>query len=240
LRPIWIYISGFYEHIKDATQADSAKASFGVKAFAACIAGAASAAICTPADVIKTRMQAQEPFNRKYINVFQAASTIFKYEGIHGLYAAWMPTAVRAAVIAVCEMATYDEMKEWILQRGVIDGPPVHLIAALTSGVISTFFATPTDFIKTRMQSQLVGADGKGLLYRNSFDCAAKSVRNDGFRTLWTGFVPHYLRRGPHLVITYLSLEQIKLFVESYQKKVSHVPVHVPKLDERRQQRTQT
>jgi hypothetical protein len=39
-------------------------------------------------------------------------------------------------------------------------------MAALTSGIISTFFATPADFIKTRMQSQLVGTNGKGTLYR--------------------------------------------------------------------------
>lgn len=42
----------------------------------------------------------------------------------------------------------------------------------------------PLDTIKTRMQS--IGA----AEYKNSFNCAARIVREEGFLTLWSGAVP--------------------------------------------------
>jgi hypothetical protein len=195
---------GFYEAAKDGFgQRTGTNVPFYKKAVAACIAGASSAAICTPTDVVKTRMQAQDPRHKRYKGFIQATKAIARSEGVRGLYSAWIPTAGRAGVIAVTEIATYDEIKNRILCQGFQDGPATHLSASLCSGVISTFFAAPMDYLKTRMQAH-------PHRYRNAFECAFSSVRTSSLGVLWTGVIPHYLRRGPHLVITYLTLEQLR------------------------------
>ena len=35
-------------------------------------------------------------------------------------------------------------------------------------------------------------------------------IRNEGITALWKGFTPCYMRIGPHTVITFLILEQVK------------------------------
>lgn len=123
---------GFYEAGKDLLGPGN-HLPFYKKAIAACCAGAFSAALCTPTDVIKTRLQAQDLLQKKYTGLVQTTKQIFQSEGMKGLYSAWLPTANRAAVIAVTEMATYDEIKNTIVGRGFHDGPATHLTASLCS-----------------------------------------------------------------------------------------------------------
>jgi len=157
-------------------------------------------------------MQTQDPSKKQYRGLVQATGQIFKNEGVKGLYSAWAPVSMRAAIIAMSEIATYDEIKTIIIRQGYADGNGVQLTSSLCSGVISTFFAAPMDFLKTRMQSQPVNSAGQGLYWRNTWDCAIQSVRTSSVSHLWTGVVPHYLRRGPHLVITFMTMEKLRFF----------------------------
>jgi len=177
-----------------------------------------SSAICTPTDVIKIRMQAESFFKVKYRNIFHAFSTIFREEGIRGLYKGILPTSLRSSVIAATELAVYDECKHWIQVRNLVsDGFPTHLVASLMCGLVATFFAAPIDFIKTRMQGQPIDpVTRRGIIYRNSINCAVSTVRKEGFLALWTGLVPHYLRRGPHLIVSFVVLEKLIEFGNNY------------------------
>jgi len=54
---------------------------------------------------------------------------------------------------------------------------------------------------------------GGGLLYRNSFDCLLQSVKNEGFLSLYKGFIPCWLRMGPWSMTFWLTYEELrKLF----------------------------
>ncbi len=41
-------------------------------------------------------------------------------------------------------------------------------------------------------------------------DCLVKTVRNEGLRALQKGWLAQYARLGPHTVLTFVFLEQVK------------------------------
>uniref|UniRef100_A0A6B2LCJ4 Mitochondrial carrier protein n=1 Tax=Arcella intermedia TaxID=1963864 RepID=A0A6B2LCJ4_9EUKA len=181
------------------------------KMLAGASSGAIAAAICNPTDVLKIRMQAEYYFHVHYKSMYHAVKCILSTEGWKGLYKGWIPTTQRAAVVAVTELCTYDEVKQHLVtKKRCEDTTSTHLIASLITGWVSTFFSSPMDFVKTRLQGQPVGVDGKGLAYRGMVHCFVSSVRNEGVFSLWKGVWPHYLRRGPHLVITFISIEKLR------------------------------
>ena len=68
----------------------------------------------------------------------------------------------------------------------------------------------PLDVVRNRLYNQPIGADGQGTLYAGAIDCAKQLLRNEGPLGLYRGFSSHYLRVGPHYVLTFTFLEQIK------------------------------
>ena len=43
-------------------------------------------------------------------------------------------------------------------------------------------------------------------------DCAKKTMKSEGPTALWRGFWPNYARLGPHNVIMWLIVEQVRSF----------------------------
>jgi DNA-binding transcriptional regulator YbjK len=50
--------------------------------------------------------------------------------------------------------------------------------------------------------------DGVGLLYRDAWQCAAKTVAAEGPQALYKGCTAHFMRVGPHTVLTLLLLDR--------------------------------
>ena len=53
--------------------------------------------------------------------------------------------------------------------------------------------------------------DGEGTLYRGVVDCFRKTAQHEGVGTFWKGFWPNFGRIGPHVVINFLVMEQLKI-----------------------------
>nr|CAD2184815.1 unnamed protein product [Meloidogyne enterolobii]CAD2194747.1 unnamed protein product [Meloidogyne enterolobii]CAD2198401.1 unnamed protein product [Meloidogyne enterolobii] len=43
-------------------------------------------------------------------------------------------------------------------------------------------------------------------------DVVGRVLKNEGFFALWKGFLPYYMRLGPHTVLTFIILEQLNGF----------------------------
>jgi hypothetical protein len=52
--------------------------------------------------------------------------------------------------------------------------------------------------------------------FRNSLDCVIKSIKAEGVPVLFRGLTLIYLRRAPHLVITFLSFEQMRAWADKF------------------------
>lgn len=180
-----------------------------VKAGAGIFAGALASAICTPTDVIKVRLQADVTAGGvapRYRGLLDAVRHIWRHEGFSGLYKGVTPTTQRAAVVAMAELATYDESKQLLVN--VLGQDPqslkTHVASAIMAGFMATLASSPLDVVKSRLMNQPVGADGKGLRYSSSLDCFRKTVAIEGFHGLYKGFWPNFARIGPHVVITFI------------------------------------
>ena len=204
---------GMYEPIKEAT-ASVAGLKPGTelpllsKVFVGAFCGGVAQAICCPTDVVKIRLQADAAGTR-YHGITDAFTKIARTEGVRGLYQGVSPASQRAAVVAAVELSTYDSFKTFLLPY-LGDSIKTHFGAALMAGFLSTVASSPLDVVKARMMNQKVDAAGVGLDYRGPLDCARKTMAKEGSMALWRGFWPNYARLGPHNVIMWLVVEQVR------------------------------
>jgi len=64
------------------------------------------------------------------------------------------PTVVRAMILNTCQLASYSQAKEMLIQSGYFqDNIIAHSSASLISGFLSTCVSMPVDMAKTRMQT---------------------------------------------------------------------------------------
>jgi len=186
------------------------------KVLSGMVSGAISSAICNPTDVIKVRMQA-DGMNAKpgakprYNGVIHAFSEIYKEGGIKGLYKGVGPTVQRASAVAAVELSSYDECKTLLVQWGwQPTGVSTHLSASIMAGFLATIASSPFDVVKSRVMNQPVDAQGRGLRYSSTIDCFRKSIQAEGVLSLWKGFLPNFARLGPHCVVTFMVIEQLR------------------------------
>ncbi|XP_017324413.1 mitochondrial uncoupling protein 4 isoform X4 [Ictalurus punctatus] len=136
---------------------------------------------------------------------------IAKEGGIRGLWAGWVPNVQRAALVNLGDLTTYDSVKHILLRNTSIeDNCLCHGLASTCSGLVAAMMGTPADVVKTRIMNQPLDSNGRGLLYKSSIDCLVQSVRAEGLRTLYKGFVPTWLRMAPWSMTFWLTFEQIR------------------------------
>ena len=116
-------------------------------------------------------------------------------------------------IVTASQLATYDQVKETILEKGVMgDGIGTHITASFAAGFVAAVASNPIDVIKTRVMNMKV-APGAEPTYSGALDCALKTVRAEGPMALYKGFIPTISRQGPFTVVLFVTLEQVrKLF----------------------------
>ncbi|XP_028173362.1 mitochondrial uncoupling protein Bmcp [Ostrinia furnacalis] len=179
--------------------------------FCAAFAGGFSSAVANPTDVLKVRMQVGDE-KRGLVRCF---ADIYRLEGTRGLWRGVGPTSQRAAVIAAVELPAYDACKRRLLPA-LGDSPANHFASSLLASLGSAVASTPLDVIRTRLMNQRKVKDHiakpNERIYRGTIDCFLQTVRSEGGRALYKGFVPTWLRMGPWNIIFFLSYEQLKQF----------------------------
>lgn len=184
------------------------------------VAGATGAAIGSPFNMIKTRLQSQSPHfatghQHAYKGMMDSIARIARSgEGIAGFYRGVPAAVARTAVGSAVQLSTYDACKTLAVPLGLHDNIGVHFVAALTSGLLVCVAMNPFDVIMTRLYNQSVAKEGQ--LYKGMWDCARKTVSIEGYRALFKGFVPHYTRIGPHTLLNLMLLEQVRNFLRPY------------------------
>ena len=148
-----------------------------------------------------------------YTGAWQGLFQIFREEGVVGLYRGATAAMLRVGVGSGVQLSTYDSSKRLVvsLSEGRLTEKSVmtHFTASLVSGVFITLAMNPFDVMSTRMYNQPV-KDGKGLMYSNVLDCARKIMIQEGPLGFYKGVLPHYLRLGPHTILTFVFWEQLK------------------------------
>ena len=188
------------------------------RAGASLVAGSLGSFVGNPCDLALVRMQADtalpEAERRNYKNVMDAFTRIVSEEGITALWSGAVPTMSRAVALNVSMLVSYDTAKDVATKSLGPDASPfqIQFGSSMIAAVATAVGSLPFDNIKTKMQKQKAGPDGK-MPYSSIMDCVNKSMAKEGVTGFWAGLPTYYFRVGPHAIITLLAAEQYrKLF----------------------------
>eukprot|EP00928_Gymnodinium_smaydae_P064794 TRINITY_DN48056_c0_g1_i1.p1 TRINITY_DN48056_c0_g1~~TRINITY_DN48056_c0_g1_i1.p1 ORF type:complete len:309 (+),score=27.22 TRINITY_DN48056_c0_g1_i1:47-973(+) len=206
-----------YEYIRRIFCGDDpAKAGFVAKAASGMTAGAIGQAIAVPCDLVKVRrmgdgrlVAAGKLKKPRYTGLIDAFRTIYRMEGLRGMYAGCSPAIQRAALVNLGELTTYDTAKQYFVTI-LGDNLSCHVCSAVCSGFFASLCSTPADVAKSRIMNQARNADGT-VLYKGTWDCWVKTVRSEGILALYKGFFPGWMRLGPWQLVFWCTYEQMRL-----------------------------
>ncbi|KAK5997877.1 Mitochondrial dicarboxylate transporter [Cladobotryum mycophilum] len=156
------------------------------------------------ADVINVRMQhdaALPPAERRnYKHAVDGMIRMARDEGALSWFRGWLPNSCRAAVMTAGQLATYDTFKRLLLDYTPMgDTLMTHFSASFLAGLAAATATSPIDVIKTRVMS----SSHKHDIIRLVRDIN----RTEGIRWMFKGWVPSFLRLGPHTICTFIFLE---------------------------------
>ncbi|KAJ9614070.1 putative mitochondrial 2-oxoglutarate/malate carrier protein [Cladophialophora chaetospira] len=210
---------GFFDTFQTALQSRAEKngtqITFLERGAAGLTAGGLAAMIGNPADLALIRMQSDglkpKEARANYRSVFDALTRIAKAEGIGALWAGAYPTVIRAMALNFGQLTFFAESKSQIKHYYPNMSESANRFgASAIAGFFASFFSLPFDFVKTRLQKQTRGPDGK-LPYAGFLDCARKVVRDEGWLRFYRGFSTYYVRIAPHAMITLIVADYLKL-----------------------------
>lgn len=203
---------GFYEPLRQnltsAIYKDPSVQSLGINVFSGAASGIAGAAAGSPFFLVKTRLQSYSPFlpvgtQHKYRNAADGLRTIYRNEGVRGLYRGVEAAMVRTGFGSSVQLPTYFFAKRRLVRHlGMKEGPALHLASSTVSGFVVCCVMHPPDTIMARMYNQT------GNLYKGVFDCLYKTVRTEGFLAIYKGYFAHLARILPHTILTLSLAEQ--------------------------------
>lgn len=108
-------------------------------------------------------------------------------------------------MMTIGQIAFYDQVKTLLLTTGYFkDDPITHFSASLTAGAIATTLTQPLDVLKTRAMNAKPGE------FANLWAIVTHTAKL-GPLGFFKGYVPAFVRLGPHTVLTFLFLEQFRL-----------------------------
>lgn len=142
-------------------------------------AGMIGSIVGNPADLALIRLQADSTLpvdqRRNYKNVVDAFQRIVKEEGVLALWKGSGPTVARAMSLNAGQLATFEEIKQYVTKLRGQNDAITRIIAGAGSGIICACVSLPFDNVKTKLQK--MKADAKGNLpYKGMIDCFSKSI----------------------------------------------------------------
>ena len=144
---------------------------------------------------------------RAYRHVFDALRRMANDEGFGALYKGLLPNVLRGMLMTMGQLATYDEIKQQLVTKtnGLFkDNFLTYVVSSTLAGGVATLMTQPVDVVKTRI---MMAAPGR---YSGMLHCLGDTVRSEGLMALYKGVVPSFTRLGPHTVLTFVFLEQIR------------------------------
>ncbi|TMW53334.1 hypothetical protein DOY81_001634, partial [Sarcophaga bullata] len=175
----------------------------------AVLAGTFGGAVGVPFDVVNVRMQNDlklpKEQRRNYKHAIDGLYRVSNEEGIKSLFRGGSAAILRGVMMTMGQNVCYDKIKNAILKNTELgDNMPTHFLTSFMTGGIATLFTQPLDVMKTRLMNAKPGQ------YSGLF-AVAKDIAKLGPFGFFKGFIPAFARIGPHTILTFLMMEQLRL-----------------------------
>ncbi|THY36050.1 hypothetical protein D6D01_00801 [Aureobasidium pullulans] len=173
--------------------------------FAACTLGGIIACgpthtAVTPLDLVKCRRQVD---SKLYSSNMQAWRTIFRKEGLRGVFFGWSPTFVGYSLQGAGKYGAYEFFKYTYGEKLFpnTNKTVVYLGASATAEAIADLFLCPLEAIKVRMQTTLPPF---ASTLREGW---SKVVAQEGVAGLYKGLYPLWARQIPYTMVKFATFE---------------------------------
>jgi len=108
-------------------------------------------------------------------------------------------------LVTIGQISFYEQVKQMLLQTQYFnDNLATHFTSSLVAGAVATTLTQPLDVLKTRMMSAKPGE------YSGLVDCILQTAKQ-GPMTFYRGYIPAFVRLGPHTILMWVFLEQMRL-----------------------------
>eukprot|EP00271_Cylindrocystis_brebissonii_P011843 TRINITY_DN29810_c0_g1_i1.p1 TRINITY_DN29810_c0_g1~~TRINITY_DN29810_c0_g1_i1.p1 ORF type:complete len:477 (+),score=51.68 TRINITY_DN29810_c0_g1_i1:179-1609(+) len=218
--PISAIYASTYEAVKGAL---IPRLPEGWTAVAHCMAGGAAsvatAAVYTPSEAIKQRLQLG---GSQYKTSWEALVGVVRTEGVGSLYTGVGAVLCRNVPQSVIKFWAYEALKGWALKgkgENARVAPGTQLVIGGVAGSTAALFTTPFDVIKTRLQTQLA----TGAQYRSVYHALVRIWAEEGLPGLYRGLVPRLVIYVSQGAIFFASYEILKGLMAT-----SNVRMHLP------------
>ncbi|KAI9668944.1 MAG: hypothetical protein M1817_005167 [Caeruleum heppii] len=161
-------------------------------------------------DTVKTRQQGDPHMPPKYSSMSSSYATIFRQEGVRGLYGGVLPASLGSFPGTIIFFGTYEYSKRHLLDAGV-NAQVAYLTGGFLADFAASFVYVPSEVLKTRLQLQ--GRYNNpffrsGYNYRSTLDAARTIVRQEGFSALFYGYKATIFRDLPFSALQFAFYEQ--------------------------------
>jgi solute carrier family 25 (mitochondrial dicarboxylate transporter), member 10 len=160
-----------------------------------------------PADILNVRMQNDAALpaadRRNYKHAIDGLFRMIREEGVGSLFRGVWPNSTRAVLMTASQLASYDVFKKELLERTKMkDDLYTHFTASFMAGFVATTVCSPVDVIKTRVMS--------AKTQESILQLVTRITSQEGLMWMFKGWVPSFVRLGPHTIVTFMFLEQHK------------------------------
>lgn len=203
---------GAYEYMKDSYQEKYDKMpTTAVLLPMSMLSGALGGLVGNPSDVVNIRMQNDSTLpleqRRNYRNALDGIYRISKNEGVGSLFRGLTPNLVRGVLMTASQVVTYDIAKTFLVDNLGLNPNKkgTHFSASLLAGLVATTVCSPADVVKTRIMNAK-GTSGGAI------SILSHAVKTEGVGFMFRGWLPSFIRLGPHTIVTFLVLEQLRKY----------------------------
>lgn len=196
-------------------------------AIAGAVAGAMTAFLTCPLDVVRTRLQVQHLIrdSQPKMNLANTLSYMLKQEGPLGFFKGLGPQLFGLVPSWAIYFTVYDSLKPVLTNAtdGKFSPSIIHMAAAIGAGAITNIGTTPFFTVKTRLQTQqtylkkqkdINPGENKRVVYHGTVDAFRKIVRNEGWKVLWSGLMPSMIGLI-HVAIQFPMYEKFKTYAKN-------------------------
>jgi len=174
-------------------------------------AGATSLCVVYPLDFARTRLAADvgKGSGREFSGLGNCLIKIFKSDGLLGLYRGFFVSVQGIIIYRASYFGFFDTIKSMVST----DPKKVNFFVAWGIAqvvtVCSGIASYPWDTVRRRMMMQ---SGKKEILYKNTWDCAVKIIKNEGVRAMYKGALSNIFRgTGGALVLAIY--DEIKKYI---------------------------
>ncbi|PIL33920.1 transporter [Ganoderma sinense ZZ0214-1] len=206
----------FKDKLHDASNGALSREGLPLKIMAASIAATIGSALANPADLVKgasfLRPLPYRNMRHAFATIYRdgaqaaiAAGTLSVAGGLRSLYRGVGPTTIRGIVLSGTQICSYDQIKQSLKKRGVMqEGVPLHFVASTFAGFFCSVTSNPVDVIKVRLMND------KNHQFKGAFDCVRQIMVNEGPFGFFKGFGMCWARLGTHTILTFLIYERVR------------------------------